>query len=198
MLDGHVLVLNRSWAAVHIASVRRALSLMYLDSARAVHPTDYTLHEFSEWVDLSQNGLGGRYIHTPATRIRVPEVVLLSGYSGFVRHEVRFSRHGVFERDNSRCQYCGKHLPKSQLTIDHVTPQSRGGGDTWHNLVVACLPCNVKKSNRTPEEAHMPLLRKPKKPGWMPHFGARVPDDQLEVWRRFVGNNGWNIGLKRA
>lgn len=77
MLEGNVLVLNKSWAAVHIASSRRALTLLYIGAARAVHPHDYSLHDFDQWVELSQDGLGGHYINTTSFRVRVPEVILL-------------------------------------------------------------------------------------------------------------------------
>ena len=186
VLNGNVLVLNRSWIAIHVTPARRALSLLFAGTARAVHPTEYSLHGFEDWVDLSQNGLGGRYIHTPRLRIRVPEVVLLSAFNGFIRREVPFSRQSIYDRDMNTCQYCGKHFARSRLTIDHVVPQSRGGLDAWDNLVVACLKCNVKKGNRTPEEAAMPLLRRPRKPAWFPHLGARLPEDLLEVWGRFL------------
>ncbi len=198
MLEGQVLVLNKSWAAVHIATVRRALTLLYLGMARAVHPRDYTLYDFEGWVELSQDGLGGRYIHTPSFRVRVPEVIQLSSFNGFVQHEVHFSRSTLLDRDRSSCQYCGRVFPRPQLTLDHVVPQSRGGDDSWENLVVACLACNVRKGNRTPEEAGMPLLRRPVKPAWIPHFGARVPDDQLATWQRFVDTGHRHVPLHTA
>ncbi|GMW02037.1 MAG: HNH endonuclease [Candidatus Hydrogenedentota bacterium] len=193
MLNGSVLVLNRSWVAVHLAPVRRALTLMYLDVARAIHPHDFSLYAFDRWLELSQDGLGGRYIYTPTLRVRVPEVIQLRDFNGFIRHEVRFSRQGIFERDHHMCQYCGKHFSRSQLTIDHVLPQSRGGGDSWENLVLACLPCNVRKGNRTPDEANMPLLHQPAKPAWLPQLGKRVPDEQLVVWQRFVDTKQWGL-----
>jgi 5-methylcytosine-specific restriction endonuclease McrA len=194
-LKGHVLVLNRSWVAVHIAPVRRALCLLYQGHARAVHPTEFSLYDFESWLELSQRVNGGRYVHTPTIRIRVPEVILLNVFNGFVRHEVRFSRHSIFERDRHTCQYCGKVFSRSHLTIDHVIPQSRGGSDTWENLVLACLACNVKKADRTPDEAHMPLVRRPVKPGWIPQLGARVPGEQLKVWRRFVEGTPWHLEM---
>lgn len=193
MLDGHVLVLNRSWVAIHIAPVRRAMTLLYIGVARAVHPTDYSVYDFEDWLELSQDGLGGRYVYTPTLRVRVPEVIQLGIFNGFYRHEIRFSRSSIFERDMSTCQYCGRRLPKSQLTIDHVVPQSRNGEETWENLVLACVDCNVKKANRTPEEAEMPLIRRPVKPAWMPHFGSRIPSDQLDSWRRFLNTKHWDI-----
>jgi 5-methylcytosine-specific restriction endonuclease McrA len=193
MLNGHVLVLNKSWLAVHVAPARRALSLMYAGAARAVHPHDYSVHGFDDWLELSKDGLGGHYVHTPSLRIRIPEVVILRDFNGFVRHRVRFCRQGVFDRDRNICQYCGKRLPRSHLTIDHVLPQSRGGGDTWDNLVLACLACNARKGNCTPEEARMELLHKPSKPAWLPHLGSRVPPEEFQVWRRFVDTSRWDV-----
>ncbi len=196
MLEGSVLVLNKSWVAIHISTVRRALALLYQDLARAVHPTDYSLYDFEDWCELSQANDRGRFVHTPSFRIRVPEVIVLKVFNGFVRHEVRFSRRNIFERDNNRCQYCGRRLPKSELTIDHVVPQSRGGGDTWTNLVLACVGCNVRKANRTPAEAGMPLIKEPVKPNWLPRLGARIPSNQIISWQRFVDTAYWDVELR--
>lgn len=203
MTDGHVLVLNRSWVAIHVSTVKRALSLLYQDLARAVHPVDYSLYDFDDWCELSERAgeiapelANGRYIHTPTMRIRVPEVILLNGFNGFVRREVRFSRRNIFERDRNTCQYCGRAFPKPDLTIDHVIPSSRGGTDTWENLVLACVKCNVKKANRTPDEARMPLVRKPVKPNWLPRFGTRAPASELTSWQRFVDAAYWDVELR--
>jgi 5-methylcytosine-specific restriction endonuclease McrA len=193
MLNAHVLVLNKSWVAVHITVARRALSMMYMGIARAVHPNDYSLHGFEQWLDLSRDGLGGMYVQTPTTRVRVPEVILLSQFNRFVRYEARLSRHNIFERDRNVCQYCGKLLPRAQLTIDHVMPQSRGGRDSWENLVVACMACNVRKGSRTPQEANMPLRAEPRRPQWLPRFGMRVPGAQLQVWRKFIDTQLWRL-----
>ncbi len=196
MVEGHVLVLNRSWVAVNVASVRRAMTLLYQGVARAVHPHDYSLYDFDDWCELSQAWNEGRYIQTPSMQIRVPEVILLSGFNGFFRNEVRFSRRNIFERDKNTCQYCGKIFCKSDLTLDHVVPRSKGGKDTWENLVLACVRCNVRKANRTPDEASMPLVRKPVKPSWLPRFGARVPTSELSSWQRFVDAAYWDVELR--
>lgn len=195
-LDGQVLVLNRSWVAVHIASVRRALALLYQDMARAVHPLDYSLYDFSDWCELSKATSTGRFVHTVSMRIRVPEVILLRAFNGFIHQEVRFSRRNIFERDKNSCQYCGKRMSRSDVTIDHVVPRSRGGIDCWENLVLACMECNVRKGNRTPEEASMPLLRRPVKPQWLPQLGVRVPPSQISSWQRFVDTAYWDVELR--
>lgn len=193
MLDGQVLVLNRSWMAIHVTHVKRALCLLYQGHARAVHPQSFSLHDFDEWRAVAENDVT-RFVHTPSIKIPVPDVILLKWFNGFIRHDVRFSRHNIFDRDGNTCQYCRKRFSRAQLTLDHVIPQSRGGDDSWENLVVACLPCNVKKGNRTPDEAGMPLGRSPKKPGWVPQLGARVPQEQFAVWKQFVDTTYWKVG----
>jgi len=94
---------------------------------------------------------------------QVPKIVMVKKY---VKRNRRFvpNKRNVFLRDDYTCQYCGCDDP-SILTLDHVMPQSRGGRNTWENLVCACRPCNFKKGNRTPEEAMMPLRKKPAEPG---------------------------------
>lgn len=199
MLDAQVLVLNKSWVAVHVTPVKRALTLLFQGHARVVHPTDYSLYDFEDWCELSksrENFTNGRFIHTPTFQVRLPEVILLTAFNGFVRREVRLSRRNIFERDEHRCQYCGERHTKQDLTIDHVLPRSRGGEDTWENLVLACVQCNLRKSNRTPDEAHMRLLRKPVKPNWLPRFGVQIPRNELVSWQRFVDLAYWNTEIR--
>jgi 5-methylcytosine-specific restriction endonuclease McrA len=69
-------------------------------------------------------------------------------------------------RDSHQCQYCGKQPPIRDLNIDHVMPRSRGGADSWENLVTACRICNLRKGWKTPEEANMRLARRPFRPKW--------------------------------
>jgi 5-methylcytosine-specific restriction endonuclease McrA len=72
----------------------------------------------------------------------------------------RPNRKSIYARDDAMCQYCFKELDFHNSTMDHVLPKSRGGKDTWSNLVLCCEPCNAKKGSRTPSEAGMTLLRK--------------------------------------
>ena len=201
MVDAQVLVLNRSWVAVNITSLKRALTLLFQGHARVVHPDNYALYAFEDWCELSESkeawGDGhDRFIATPSQQIRLPEVIVLSTFNGFVKREVRLSRKNIFERDGHRCQYCGKRFSKQDLTIDHVLPRSRGGRDTWENLVLACVKCNLKKSNRTPVEAGMKMLKQPAKPKWLPRFGAHVPREELVSWQRFVDLAYWHTEIR--
>ncbi len=170
--------------------------MLYQGVARVVHPHDYSLYNFDDWCELSRLSQEGQYIHTVNLRVRIPEVVILTMFNGFIHHEVRFSRRNIFERDKNTCQYCGKRFSKCDLTIDHVVPRSRGGYDAWENLVLACVKCNVKKGNRTPEEARMALIRKPGKPVWLPKLGTRIPRSQIMNWHHFVDVAYWDVELR--
>jgi 5-methylcytosine-specific restriction endonuclease McrA len=89
----------------------------------------------------------------------------------------------LFARDRMLCLYCGGHFSRGELTRDHVQPVSKGGRDTWVNVVTACWACNVKKGNRTPQQAGMPLLAVPYRPSWVEHLilsNRNILADQME------------------
>jgi 5-methylcytosine-specific restriction endonuclease McrA len=163
-LNAKVLVLNRSYLPVHVTSVRRAMSLLYQDIARAVDE-QYRTFDFASWSDLRVT-IHQESIGLVNRLIRVPRVVLLLGYDRIPRRSVRFSRFNVYVRDRYSCQYCGRRLSRSELNLDHVVPRSLGGSSTWDNVVCSCHRCNRIKGGRTPEEAGMHLRRRPFKPGW--------------------------------
>ncbi|HHN46856.1 MAG TPA: HNH endonuclease [Planctomycetes bacterium] len=193
-LDRAVLVLNRSWVAVNVASVRRAMSLLYRGLAQVVHPADFSTYDFSSWTEASQHARGD-YIRTLHYKIRIPEIIILTRYSGFVKRKVAFNRRTIFERDGYRCQYCGAKMPMDDLTLDHVTPRSRGGHSTWDNIVVACVGCNTRKANKLPQEAGMSLLKKPGRPKWPAHSGVRVVRGLYASWERFLSQAYWDTEL---
>ncbi len=80
------------------------------------------------------------------------------------------TNQALFARDQSLCLYCGREFQRSALTRDHVQPVSKGGADIWENVVSACLHCNSRKGNRTPQQASMPLLAVPYRPSWVEHL----------------------------
>ena len=100
--------------------------------------------------------------------IKVPAVAVIRRKLGPMKSGVKFSKINVCLRDNFTCQYCGTKLPMSQLNYEHVLPRSKGGKTIWENIVMACYPCNDKKSNKTPAEAGMLLLSVPVKPRVLP------------------------------
>lgn len=89
----------------------------------------------------------------------------------------------LFARDRMLCLYCGAPFSRGELTRDHVLPVSKGGQDEWENVVSACLACNLKKSNRTPQQANMPLLAVPYRPSWVEHLilsNRNILADQMQ------------------
>jgi len=142
-MDAGVLVLNQDYQPLSVCSVERSVKLIFLEKAEL-------LHDFP-----------GKKLRTVRKDYAFPSVIRLRRYIKIPYKRIVLSRRNVMKRDGNACQYCGI---KSDLTLDHVLPKSRGGRDSWENLVTACNHCNVRKGNRTPEEADMPLKRKPFRP----------------------------------
>jgi 5-methylcytosine-specific restriction endonuclease McrA len=183
MLDGSVLVLNRLFQPIHVTSVKRAFTLLYQGAARAVD-AEYRQFDFESWSQLSS--AVSESIGTQQRRIRIPRVILLNSYDQSPRSRIRFSRLNVYARDQNTCQYCGKVFPRHELNLDHVAPRSKGGATSWENVVCSCVPCNLKKGGRTPEEAKMPLVRKPTRPRWTPFFRTPTGRKTYREWIPFL------------
>ena len=103
-------------------------------------------------------------ISSPSVTFKLPSVIVLKTVVKFISRGIKPSRNNILWRDKNQCQYCGVIESPREMTIDHVIPRSRGGENTWSNLVTCCKKCNQKKGNRTPQEANMSLLNKPIKP----------------------------------
>jgi len=197
-LNQHVLVLNRLWQAVNVTTVRRALTLLFQGHAQVVlnqEDGSFQTFNFTQWHTLSVQQPHDESIHTVSVRIRVPRVILLAMFDRLPKKEVKFTRHNIFERDKNPCQYCGQHFDRRDLNLDHVTPRDRGGPTTWENIVCSCIGCNTRKGNRTPREADMRLIRKPKKPRWRPFLQINFNLSQHDSWKHFIDLAYWNVEL---
>lgn len=182
-LERRVLVLNKSWIPVNVTTVKRAMCLLYADLARVVDAKTYETYGFQRWC---REGVAKAFIKSVTMDIPVPEVIVLMSYNGVkVKQDTTFSRSKLLKRDNYTCQYCGEKLTGPNLTIDHILPRSRGGQTSWTNCVLACYRCNIKKDDKTPEEAKMKLLCKPGIPSW----SIRVLYD-TDAWSKFLSNKG--------
>ncbi len=194
-LLGRTLVLNKAYLPVHVTSVRRALSLLYCGVARAVDE-EYRTFDFQEWSDLSVAGCDS--IGLVDCAIRVPRVILLRSFDRVPRRRVRFSRHNIFVRDLSTCQYCGRRLPRRELNLDHVVPRSHGGPTSWENVVCSCLECNRRKGGNRPEQVGMRLLRPPRAPAWTPFVAKHLAARGYREWKPFLSPADtayWNVEL---
>ncbi len=194
MLNEPTLVLNRSWVAISTTSVWTALSMVYRDVARVIQPSTFETHDLDSWADLAVPS-GDPCIRTVRFEFPVPEIILLTRHNRMPRRTVPFSRRNLYRRDGNRCQYCGRRMPTSDLSIDHVVPRSRGGRTNWTNCVLACIPCNVRKGHRLAREAGMSLLRKPVPPRWSPCLTVPVGRRRAS-WEKFVSEQYWNVALE--
>lgn len=148
-----------------ICGIRKAVVLLFLSKA--------------ELIEIRPN----RTLNTAKYSYPFPSVIKLDQYVRLPYKKVELSRKNILRRDNFRCMYCNKaNLP---LTIDHVIPKSRRGESTWENLVCACVSCNNKKGNRTPEEANMRLRTKPIRPNYV-SFLRNVVGNVEKEWEPYL------------
>ena len=163
-----VLVLNASYEPLNITTWRRAAVLMLKGKAESLeeHSNRKIRHD-----------------------INLPSVIRLRYFIKVPYRELTLNRTNLMQRDNFSCQYCD--YKGNNLSIDHVIPRSRGGEDKWENVTTACITCNIKKGNRTPKEANMPLKRKPYKPLNNMNFETtkQIHSGRHKEWSKYV--IGW-------
>lgn len=148
-----------------VINVKKAIVLLYLGKV--------------ELIEAHQ----GKRLRAVSMSMPFPSIVRLSVYVRIPYKKIILSRKNILRRDGHRCQFCGRS--DIALTVDHVMPMSRGGEDIWENLVCACVRCNNKKGDRTPEEAGMPLFRTPMRPNhvtFIRHFVGTLD----ERWKPYL------------
>lgn len=166
-MSHEVLLLNANYEPLNVCTMRRAMALMLLGKAEAIHHRELPL--------LTVRG-----------DLKAPSVLKMRYSVKRPMPELRLSRHSVLARDNYMCQYCG--AKGRELTIDHVVPRWVGGGQSWDNLVACCRRCNLKKGDKTPQQAQMKLLRRPKRPHFIPYLS-------LPLYLRAQNRDEWRMYL---
>ncbi|MEB3260155.1 MAG: HNH endonuclease [Cyanobacteriota bacterium] len=160
-----VLVLNASYEPLNITTWKRAMVMVLMGKAEGL--------EHDRRRQLRPN-------------LHQPTVIRLRQFVRVPYRQMPLTRRNVFQRDNHLCQYCGSG--SDPLSIDHVVPRSRGGADVWENVTTACLACNVRKGNRTPREAGMPLRQEPRRPLSTLCFEARrrMSNGLNREWEKYL------------
>ncbi len=158
-------MLNATYEPINVCSVRRAVVLLLKEKAEVVEDGTFTLH--SERASMTR-----------------PAVIRLTTYVHVPRevHKRKITRRAVFARDGWTCQYCGS---RSNLTVDHVIPRSKGGGSTWENIVASCAPCNRRKGDQLPRQAGMHPRQAPRVPRaevFIHVASPTIPD----VWQQYL------------
>lgn len=159
------MVLNQSYEPITVCSAKKAFLLIYLLKADLIAERS------------------GRVLRSIHQTFPYPSVIRLCSYIKVRYKSIELSRRNILRRDNHQCQYCGQTNPP--LTLDHIIPKSRGGSESWDNLITACVKCNNRKGSRTPEEANMPLQKLPRKPHhvvFLKNFMGKVD----EAWKPYL------------
>jgi len=165
VINRNVLMLNQNYEPLTICSARRAIVLMFEGKAEMIESAD------------------GLRIHTVSKSYALPSVVRLAQYRRLPFRYIMLTRKNIITRDGHRCQYCG--TTRGSMTIDHIIPRKLHGSDTWENMVCACIRCNNHKSDRTPEDAGMMLVKKPTRPSHIT-FIQRHLSAQDQRWRPYL------------
>lgn len=165
------LLLNASYEVLSFIPERKVFKLLFKDKVEVI----------SAWED---------YVAWGPEKIKHPSVLRLKNHVRRNYFNSNFSRKALVKRDRSTCQYCGKKLTASQITIDHVLPRAQGGITSFTNCVVCCQICNNKKADRTPEQAAMALLKRPTHPSFSAHHYVADPQEHWHPdWDDFLGNS---------
>ena len=148
MLENSVLLLNFDQSPLNVITMRRALDLM---TKNKVYYEETSDHIKIKCIDRE---------------VKIPKVMILKYYVKVPLKKTYPSKKNILRRDKYICQYCNVELVEHNATVDHIVPRHRGGSNSWVNMVAACRDCNLFKGNRTPKEAGMELLNKPKEPSY--------------------------------
>ena len=158
-------MLNATFEPINVCTVRRAVVLLLKDKAEVIEAADWRLHSATSTMSR-------------------PVVIRLVNYVRIPRdtHRRKITRRAVFARDDWTCQYCGA---RSNLTVDHVIPRSKGGSSGWDNIVASCAPCNRRKGNSLLRQSGMRLSRTPSTPN--PNVFIQVASPTIPAaWRAYL------------
>lgn len=189
------LVLNKGRSAVRVQSVKKSIIKVSNEKAMILDPETSILHNWEEWVGnfsyLNEDVTDFNCIEAKDIKIKVPEIIVLTKYNKLPKFSIVLNRRNLLIRDGLIDQYTGKKISSKDATIDHILPRCRGGKTTWDNCVICHYTVNMKKADRTPEEAGLKLIRPPSKPRWDPiysFFVRNMPDS----WKMYINTNSWN------
>jgi CRISPR/Cas system Type II protein with McrA/HNH and RuvC-like nuclease domain len=162
MTDLKILVLNADYQPINMTSFVKGYKLIYKGKAEVI------VADKNNKISLF------------TADVARPKVIRLLKYIYLPYRKLNLSKPNIYKRDGHACVYCNS---RENLTLDHVLPRSRGGGNTWENLVTCCSRCNSRKDNMTPEEAGMKLKVKPT----MPTFSKLIGISKEEIFSVALG-----------
>ncbi len=200
-----VLVLNRNWQAINIRTPQEAFCMMANNVATALNiefdgiqddaafrapHSEFRASQlrpvtWDEWITLPIRD-GDNAVRTVRGAIRVPTVIVAVNFAKVPKKRPKLCARTIRERDGNRCQYTGALLRPDEGSLDHVVPRSRGGPDTWENLVWSSKQVNTRKGNRLPHEAGLKLLKAPRAPKELPVSALIRNAHGVAEWKLFL------------
>lgn len=183
-----VLVLNRNWQPINVRSPQDAFCQMASNVVTAldIEGDDYIRPvPWDEWLTLPVRPQDN-VVKTSTRAIRIPTVIVALNFARVPMKRPKLSSRAIRERDGNRCQYTGRSLRPEEGSLDHVLPRSRGGKDSWDNLVWASREVNARKGNRLPHEAGLTLLKSPRAPRELPVSEFIRNSLGIPEWKLFV------------
>lgn len=186
------LVLNSSWQPICVKSVKQAVSDLFSGNFKAINikydpegnVTEMIPMDWEQWVELDISK-EDYYITSPNLKVKIPTILVATNFNKIIYKSPKLSAENIRKRDNNICQYTGKKLSFKDGSIDHIIPKSRGGKDTWDNLVLCDKKLNTIKGSKTPDEAGLELLSEPRKPQ-KSSFSDELINLQHKDWSHFV------------
>lgn len=183
-----VLVLNRNWQAINTRTPQDVLCQMATNVVTALDiEGDDVIRpvKWDEWLALPVRP-GDHAVGTVRGPVRVPTVVVAVNFARVPKKRPKLCARAIRERDGNRCQYTGRVLGPGEGNVDHVVPRSRGGGDTWENLVWSAKDVNNRKADRLPHEAGLKLRTVPRAPRELPVAAYLRNPHEVAEWGLFL------------
>ena len=215
VLTTRTLVLNADWRPVNVLPVFKAVMKVFSGRALFLDPESFQTYPWETWITNWDDAIreskiaADRVVSLAGGHLVLPEIIVCTEYHGFgykenMKRTPKFSRWNLILRDRSVCQFCRKKLPSNEITMDHVIPVSKSGKTNWQNVVIACVACNTKKSDKLPSEVGMKLIRQPRQP--TAEDLRRTPADRIRMklttrppktWEQFLGKMVMNVELEQ-
>jgi len=162
-----ILALNKSYIPIRLISYQSAIGKLYCEQCEFIYIKDNNWEglNWNQWLEASEKrewDSSTSFIHTIKQRFAIPKVIRYTKYDKIPKVTFRLSRQAIYNRDNWTCYICGEEFSEGKLSIDHVVPTSRGGKNSWENMITCCKNCNYKKGDKLLSELGI-------KPKFLPH-----------------------------
>tara|TARA_Y100000004_G_scaffold176998_1_gene218095 strand:+ start:77 stop:712 length:636 start_codon:yes stop_codon:yes gene_type:complete len=196
------LCLNSIWQPISTKTVGEAVSDLYAGSYKALdisyekkpdgsidfeRPLNMNPLDWENWVKLDVRDYD-LYVRSAKLRIRVPTVLVCQTFSKMPFKRLSLTPENIRKRDNNTCQYTGKKLNPKEGSIDHVIPKSKGGENSWDNMVYCDKKLNTLKGDKSLNEANLKLIKNPAEPKGKP-IASTIDKSNHYDWKHFLIND---------